>query len=344
MKNLMIYLSFIGLFGLLFSCEKDETKVVMLTNPVVPTIQTLPDLTLKRTSGNDTLVFVGTAVDLGFQASATYFLEACAKGNNFTDAVVLVSSVKPTALKITVSDLNGILLKKFPADQVSSVDLRLRSILVVDAGTGALGTSTKPFEYISVVKNANVTIYGLPRIDLIGSGMDQKIESALGNGKYSGLVKLDVTKPFTLKNPDSGSVYGANGAAVLAINGTGLTTSANGWFKLDADTQALTYKMVPYMIGLIGSATPNGWNTPDTKMVYDAPSGTWRITTDLIDGEIKFRLNDGWAWNLGGTPGQLVVDGGNIAVTAGNYTIVLTITKPNSVKGEVGGTFTITKN
>ena len=343
MKNLMIYLSFIGLIALLFSCEKDETKVVMMTNPVAPTIQTVPDLTLKRTSGNDTLVFVGTAVDPGFQASATYFLEACAKGNNFTDAVVLVSSVKPTALKISVSDLNGILLKKFPANQVSSVDLRLRSILVVDAGTGALGTSNKPFEYISEVKNANVTIYGLPRIDLTGSGMDQKIESALGNGKYSGFVKLDVTKPFTLKDPDSGSVYGANGAA-LAINGTGVTASANGWFILDADTQALTYKMEPNMIGLVGSATPNGWDTPDTKMDYEAASGTWRITTDLIDGEFKFRLNDGWAWNLGGTPAQLLVDGGNIAVTAGNYTIVLTITNSKSVKGEVGGTFTITKN
>ena len=343
MKNLMIYLSFIGLIGLLFSCEKDETKVIMMTNPVAPTIQTVPDLTLKRAGGNDTLVFVGTAVDPGFQASATYFLEACAKGNNFTDAVVLVSSTKPTALKISVSDLNGILLKKFPADQVSSVDLRLRSMLVVDAGTGAPGTSTMPFEYISEVKNANVTIYGLPRIDLINSGMDQKIESALGNGKYSGFVKLDVAKPFTLKDPDSGSVYGINGAA-LAINGTGLTAPANGWYKLDADTQGLTYKMEPNMIGLVGSATPNGWDTPDTKMDYDAQSGTWRLTTDLVDGEIKFRLNDGWAWNLGGTPAQLTVDGPNIAVTAGNYTIVLTITNPKSVKGEVGGTFTITKN
>ena len=343
MKNLMIYLSFIGLIGLLFSCEKDETKVIMMTNPVAPTIQTVPDLTLKRAGGNDTLVFVGTAVDPGFQASATYFLEACAKGNNFTDAVVLVSSTRPTALKISVSDLNGILLKKFPADQVSSVDLRLRSILVVDAGTGAPGTSTMPFEYISEVKNANVTIYGLPRIDLINSGMDQKIESALGNGKYSGFVKLDVAKPFTLKDPDSGSVYGINGAA-LAINGTGLTAPANGWYKLDADTQGLTYKMEPNMIGLVGSATPNGWDTPDTKMDYDAQSGTWRLTTDLVDGEIKFRLNDGWAWNLGGTPAQLTVDGPNIAVTAGNYTIVLTITNPKSVKGEVGGTFTITKN
>lgn len=343
MKNLVIYLTFIGLIGLLFSCEKDETKVVMLTNPIAPTIQTVPNLTLKRTSGNDTLVFVGTAVDPGFQASATYFLEACAKGNNFKDAVVILSSVVPTAFKITVSDLNGILLKKFPADQVSSVDLRIRSVLVVDAGTGALGTGNKPFEYISEIKNANVTVYGLPRLDIVGSGIDQKIESALGDGKYAGFVKLDKTKAFTLKDPDSNVVYGTTGGK-LAVNGTGITSADNGWFNFTANTQDLTFTMDAYMIGLVGSATTNGWNSPDTKMDYHAQSGTWRITTDLIDGEIKFRLNDGWAWNLGGTPDKLTVDGPNIAVVAGNYTIVLTITNPKSVKGEVGGTCTITKN
>ena len=353
MKNLLIYLSFIGLIGLLFSCEKDETKVVMMTNPIAPTIQTVPDLTLKRTSGNDTLVFVGTAVNLGFQASATYFLEACAKGNNFTDPLVLISNIKPTALKISVSELNGILLKKFSADQVSSVDLRLRSILSVDAGTGALGTSTKPFEYISEVKNVNVTLYGLPRIDLIGSGIDQKIESAMGDGKYSSYVKLDKTKAFTLKDPDAGTVYGASGAA-LAVNGTGINlgTGESGWYKLTADTKALTYSIAPYMIGIIGSATPNSWNSPDTKMDYDAPSGTWRITLDLqpsldngvMKSEYKFRLNDGWAWNLGGTTEKLLVDAGNLVASPGNYTIVLTITNPNSIKGEVAGFCTITKN
>jgi hypothetical protein len=44
------------------------------------------------------------------------------------------------------------------------------------------------------------------------------------------------------------------------------------------------------------------------------------------------------------TPDKLTVDGANIPVTAGNYTIVLTITNENAIKGEVGGTYTILKN
>lgn len=333
----IIYLAFVGLIGLLSACEKDGTTVVMLANPTAPTIQTIPDLTLKRTNGTDTLTFVGTAVDPGFQASATYILEAALSGTNFADPVTVVSGVQDKAMKITVSDLNGLLLKKFPADEASSVDFRIRAILIVDSGTGATGSSSNPLQYTSETKTASVTIYGLPRLDLVGSGIDQKIESALGNGVYSGYVKLDKTKPFTLNDPDTNTTYGANGSA-LAVNGNGITAGDSGWYMFKADVNALTYSMDAYMIGLVGSATPNGWDTPDQKMDYDSKTGTWYITIDLIDGEIKFRLNDGWAWNLGGTVNNLTQGGANIPVSAGNYTITLTI-----INGTTG-TCTIVKN
>jgi hypothetical protein len=348
-KNLLIYITFIGLIGLLSGCEKDETKVVLSASPTAPTITSLPNLTLKRPEGNNVLEFVGTPVNPGFKASATYFLEACAKGNNFADVAILYSGVQDTSIKMTVSEVNGILLKKFPSDQVSSLDFRIRSVLVVDAGTGAPGTSTKPFVYSSGATNANVTIYGLPRLDLIGSGITQRIESALGDGKYSSLVKLDAAKPFTLKDPDANIVYGSNGSA-LAVNGTAITPPSSGWYKLSADTKALTYSLKPNMVGLIGSATPNGWSAPDSKMDYNPQTGLWTITLDLIVGEVKFRSNDDWnaGINLGlgdaTHPGYSLTnlwnDGGskNIAIAvAGNYTITLSI-------GSTAYSCTITKN
>jgi hypothetical protein len=340
-RHSIILLVLIGLTGL-FGCEKDETKVIMSANPVAPTLKTLPDLTLKRAEGTKVLEFTGTPVDPGFKASATYYLEACLKGNNFADPVTIYSGNQDESIKITVSDLNGILLKKFPADQVSPIDFRIRALLVVDAGTGAPGTSTDPFEYSSAATNANVTIYGLPRLDLVNSGLAQKIESALGDGKYSGFVKLDATKPFTLNDPDANINYGASGAA-LAVDGAGITVTASGWYKLNVDTKALTYSLSPYMIGLVGSATPNGWDSPDQKMDYDSGTGTWVITITLVAGDIKFRLNDGWAWNLGGTTTNLVHNGDNIPVTAGNYTIALTITVAEPV-GSEAGKYTIVKN
>ena len=330
MKNLIFYILIIGL--VLFSCKKDETRVIILENPTPPSISTLPNLTLLRANGATTLTFVGTPVDPGFQASATYFLEAAAAGTNFKDSVLIISDVQDTALKITVSNLNGILLKKFTANAASSIDYRIRALLSIDAGTGA-----KPMVFTSDIVTASTTIYGLPRLDLINSGLTQKIESALGDGKYTGYVKLDATKPFTLKNPDTNVTYGATGGS-LVVNGSAITASASGWYSFSANTSALTFIVDPYMIGLIGSATPNGWNSPDQKMDYNATTGTWNITLTLIDGEIKFRLNDGWAWNLGGTKTNLTQGGDNLVVTAGNYTIKLTI-----INGTTG-TCTIVKN
>ncbi len=337
-KKIYIYLTFIGLFGLLFSCEKDGTKVEMLTNPIAPELLTIPNLALQRSQGADTLVFTGKAVDPGFQASATYFLEACKKGSNFAAPIPILSNVHAEVLKITVSELNKILLKYYPAYVTTPTDLRLRSVLTVDAGTGAPGTSTKPFEYISDVKSADVTPYGLPRLDLVNSGLAQMIESPLGNGKYSGYVKLDKTKAFTLKDPEANIVYGDTGGK-LAVNGSAINPSDNGWFNLAADTKAMTYKMDPYMIGLVGSATPNSWNTPDQKMDYNSDEGCWYITIELkasldplppatggiMKCEFKFRLNDGWAWNLGGTPDKLTQGGANLIIAPGKYTIKLYI-------------------
>jgi len=345
-KHLLIYLIFIGLAGLFTACEEDGDKVIMLTNPVAPTLTTIPDLTLERSNGTQMLEFVGTPVDPGFQASATYYLEACEQGTNFTDPVTIWSGTQCKSMKITVSDLNGILVKKFPADASTPLDFRLRAVLVVDAGTGAPGTGTNTFSYSSALKGATVALYGLPRLDLVNSGMTQKIESALGDGKYTGLVKLDPANAFTLTDPDAGTNYGGAGG-VLTVNGAAIVPSAAGWHRLNVDVNALTFDISAYMIGLVGSALTGddtGWNSPDRKMDYDPATGTWSITIDLFNGDIKFRLNDGWAWNLGGTPDNLTVDGANIPLTAGNYTIVLTITNPNSVKGEVGGTCTIVKN
>ncbi|GAB1451581.1 hypothetical protein MASR2M47_16370 [Draconibacterium sp.] len=323
--------------GLFVSCEKDGEMIVMLENPVAPEIVTIPNLTLQRNNGSDMLEFVGTPVDPGFQASAKYFLEAAETGSNFADPSIIITDVQNASMKISVSDLNGIMLKKFPADKATSVDFRVRSVLVVDAGTGAPGTSTAPFEYISKTNTASVTLYGLPKLDLIDSGINQKIESPLGNGDYKGFVKLDATKPFTLLDTDNNIKYGANGSALVA-NGAGISVGNSGWYTLKANTKDLSYSTSEYMIGLVGSATPSGWDTPDQKMDYNAQTGTWSITLDLIAGEIKFRKNDGWAWNLGGTPENLTQGGDNIAVGAGNYTITLTIIN------DATGTYKIVKN
>ncbi|HLN53705.1 MAG TPA: SusE domain-containing protein [Lentimicrobium sp.] len=341
-SKFIIYLAFIGLLGLFTSCEKDGDTVTM-KDPVAPSLTTIPDLTLERANGTETLVFVGTPVDPGFEASANYTLEAAAAGTNFADPVTILTTVHPEEMSITVSDLNGILLKKFPADQASNVEFRLKAVLVVDSGTGAAGSASSPMVYISEVKTVEAVLYGLPRLNLIDSGMDQKIESALGDGKYKGFVKINAANPFKLEDPETGIIYGASGGN-LVPDGAGIVPPTNdGWHILTADlsSETKTYGLEEYRIGLVGSATPNGWDSPDQKMDYNPVTGLWEITIDLVVGDIKFRKNDGWAWNLGGPLDNLVGDGANIPIAeAGNYTITLNITSDADKKG----TATVTKN
>lgn len=75
--------------------------------------------------------------------------------------------------------------------------------------------------------------------------------------------------------------------------------------------------------GIIGDATPGGWDN-DSDMTWDATNNVFTITVDLTANQFKFRANDGWDVNLGGSLDGLTTGGDNIAVPEdGNYTITL---------------------
>lgn len=93
--------------------------------------------------------------------------------------------------------------------------------------------------------------------------------------------------------------------------------------------------------GVIGSSTESGWDS-DQDMLYDAEAEQYILTLDLVAGEMKFRKDDDWAVNLGGSAEALVHNGDNIVVAeAGNYTITLTV---EGADDTTTGVATITKN
>ncbi len=85
-------------------------------------------------------------------------------------------------------------------------------------------------------------------------------------------------------------------------------------------------------VGLIGSATPDGWDA-DTTMIQDATDTCiWTLDITLTAGEVKFRANDAWDINWGSSdfPTGIGTQGGaNIPVFAGDYSITF-----NSCTGE----------
>ncbi|MBO0934121.1 SusE domain-containing protein [Fibrella aquatilis] len=75
--------------------------------------------------------------------------------------------------------------------------------------------------------------------------------------------------------------------------------------------------------GVVGSATANSWDGPDQPFYKTANPNEIVAYVGLKDGEIKFRQNNKWDVNLGGTPAKLTLNGDNIAVKAGTYKITL---------------------
>src|SRR5690606_35716528 len=98
-----------------------------------------------------------------------------------------------------------------------------------------------------------------------------------------------------------------------------------GLKKITVDLNKNTYKIEKAdSWGLIGDATPGGWdNDTDLKFINDG-KGLWKLTVNLKVGEFKFRMNDAWDVNLGTKDGAVVNGGDNFKLSvAGNYTISL---------------------
>ncbi len=134
----------------------------------------------------------------------------------------------------------------------------------------------------------------------------------------SGDIKFRLNNSWTTN-------YGDDGAdGTLEANGANIPVTA-GTYKITVNTNTLTYTIEPYSWGIVGDATPNGWNGPDIQFQYNPYGDNWKAVATLNAGDIKFRLNNDWTTNYGDTSadGTLDSDGDNITVTAGNYIITM---------------------
>ena len=126
-----------------------------------------------------------------------------------------------------------------------------------------------------------------------------------------------------------GTNYGANfDTAPDAANIT--MTEEAGYYKVDVDLGSKSYVLTPITtIGIIGSASPKGWDS-DVDMTYvpynkeTKEPGYWEAKDiTLTSGAIKFRANDDWAINWGGTADALTQGGADMNVEEGTYDIKL---------------------
>ncbi|MCS6930446.1 MAG: SusE domain-containing protein [Saprospiraceae bacterium] len=319
-------------------CEKqgefDPSPALRLrARPVITAPTSGSNIVLRESQASNSFTVSWTPADFNFRAAATYAVEIDRAGNKFKDAVVLGTSTG-TSLTTTVEKLNTALFSALglPGEEASNVEMRVAVTIHPNVDV----VYSDPIA-LRVTPYTIVIVY--PQLQVPGSYQGWNpadnttvIYSAKSNNRYEGYIyfKDDNTEYKYTVGPSWAENYGDNGGdGTLERDGANIKAGPAGVYRLRVNLNDKTHDNLRTVWGLIGSATPNGWNS-DQDMTYDVAANKWTITLNLVAGEIKFRANDSWDVNLGddGLNKSLEYNGANIPIASpGNYTIDLFLNK-----------------
>ncbi|SNR33824.1 MULTISPECIES: SusE domain-containing protein [Hymenobacter] len=245
----------------------------------------------------------------GAALAATVFLASCEKDEtqaklNIAATPQLTSSATTATLSSATSANNAVTYTWTPAD------------------FGYQAATTYMLQFAKQGSNFASNVYEVN----VGNALTKTFTVGELNSVYEGVdcnsantaTKLDVRVIATVGT--AASTATSTTSSIQATPYAGQTAPADKW-------------------GIIGSATPGGWDT-DTDMTYDFCTRTFKATLPLTAGAFKFRANDAWTLNYGDDANDKALEAGgaDIAMTAtGTYEVTLNLNatpKP---------TYTITK-
>ena len=342
--------------GMLAGCYKPEMVQISAPEDVVAPVLDAVEGPIEITAANmanGEVAFAWTPADYGVQTQVNYSLEVAAAAapdskvtitSGITDTTTVTTHV--TAV-VTYEKLNAILYN----------DLKLSDGVAEDV---VFFVGAKVGEYAKIYSNG-VTVSAkitaaekeYPKLTVAGSyaynswtpGKGQFVFDFDGTDtKYSGVIDFgeDVSalqfkfvgaawgqNEFSVP---SGEAQAAEAAELPLVAGGGDNISAYTTHRfysltLDKATPKVSKNFSFNSLGVIGDATPTGWDA-DTDMAFNTEKQRFYVDLTLVDGTIKFRADDDWAVNWGGADGALVSGGDNIAVTAGDYRIYVNLNDP----------------
>ncbi|MBK8503253.1 MAG: SusF/SusE family outer membrane protein [Saprospiraceae bacterium] len=188
--------------------------------------------------------------------------------------------------------------------------------------------STGAYNFIENVDYANVGLIG----DATANGWDSiTYMNKDGSDPNLWTLNIDLSDGGAQFVGDSGSiVWGATGfpTDTAVLDGDTIPVIAGKYIvSFNSSTGIYICTEVPIYetIGIIGSATPNGWEGDDFDLQKSAADpSVWTLRMELLDGEAKFRADNAWTLSWGGgefPSGIATTDGANIPITAGDYLI-----------------------
>ena len=349
MKITKYFLSMAAAVGMVAACQKAEIVQIAAPEDVVAPVLAEIEGPIEITAASmasDTVKFSWSAADFGVKTEVNYSIEVATAAAPEAK-VTVTSGLTTTAAAVPYEALNAILFNDLKLADGVAEDVVFN--VVAQVGVYAPVYSNK----VTVSAKVTAAEKEYPKLTVAGSyaynswspGKGQFVFDFDGTDtKYSGMIDFgeDVS---ALEFKFVGSAWGENEFsspkdAEQAAEAAELTLVAGGGdnitayrthrfvsLTLDKATPKVTKNFSFNTLGVIGDATPTGWDS-DTDMTFNAEKQKFYVDITLVDGTIKFRANDAWDVNWGGAAGALVSGGDNIAVAAGNYRIYVNLNDP----------------
>ncbi|WP_299396633.1 SusF/SusE family outer membrane protein [uncultured Gelidibacter sp.] len=337
MKNFKLLSLFILAMIGLNSCDTEDDIIFVAQEPVGFTLtnSTLPEYVLTASTGaNIGERFTWNSADFGVPTNVSYDLQRSIKGD-FSD-VVLVGTTTSNDIAMTIGQMMTVAKEAgldadatTPAPNMGSFAVRMRAYVgnggaevFSDVKTIAVKLEEKAVEFSVAESTWGIVGSAAPNG---WDGPDAKFYTTEENDVIVAYVTLKEGEMKIRENNTWGGDFGdADVNGVLDQDADNNIKVKAGTYKVTIDWSDNSYKLEKFYWGLVGSATPNGWDGPDTKLEYDFTTDSFKTRVQLKDGELKFRFNDTW----GGDYGDADVDGvldqdadNNIKITAGYYLV-----------------------
>ena len=358
MKITKYFLSMAAALGMIAGCQKPDMVQIAAPEDVVAPVLEAVEGPIEITPSNmvdGKVAFTWSLADYGVMTQVNYSLEAATAANPDTK-VTITSGITANAAALEAGNISTEIAYE-ALNAILFNDLKLNDGVAEDV---LFTIAAKLGEYAPVYSNSVAVSCKVtaaekqyPKLTVAGSyaynnwtpGKGQFVFDFEGtDAKYSGVIDFgeDVS---ALQFKFVGEAWGNNEFSVPAgetqapeaaelplVAGGGdniaaYTTHRFYSLTLDKATPKVTKNFSFNTLGVIGDATPTGWDA-DTDMQFNPEKQRFYVDLTLIDGKIKFRADDAWDVNWGGAEGVLSAGGADIAVTAGDYRIYVNLNDP----------------
>lgn len=308
MKNI-----FISCILILFitACKKDEQQLVLKDGSFPKTLSASgSDVVLSSSADDDTVVkFTWAAADFGPRPVIGYTLQLDVPADTagWQQAKSFLAGNNVLSYGFIGKDLNNLLNQmNLTPGEPNTIAIRIRSD--VNQYNGDASSVVPVYSNTILI---NVTPYALSMyIPGAYQGWDPSTAPALNPaagrpGLYEAYINITGSGAQYFKYtsaPDWNHInYGDGGNGTFSTDGNaaGLSVPDGGYYEVTANLNDNTWTATKTTWGIIGDATPGGWNN-DTQMNYDAVNQVWTVEADMVqNGSFKFRANNAWAIDFG---------------------------------------------